>query len=75
MQYLAAPNVIQGISCQWEALRKQLLLQWARLTPQEVDNAGPWRNKLVALIQKKYGIKPRLIENYMRNFERVLPLP
>ncbi len=41
MQYLAAPNVIQGISCQWEALRKQLLLQWARLTPQEVDNAGP----------------------------------
>jgi len=67
-------DAVHAVSCQWEALRKQLLLQWARLTSQDLDKAGPRRDRLAALIQNKYGINARLAENYLRNFERILPL-
>jgi len=67
-------DAVHAISCQWEALRKQLLLQWGRLSRQEIDRAGPWRDRLAVLIHNKYGISTTLAENYLHNFERVLPL-
>jgi hypothetical protein len=55
-------------------LREQILMQWARLSSREIDEAGPNRGRLALLIHNRYGISARLIENYLRNFERVLPL-
>lgn len=62
------------IRCRWEPFRAQILLQWNRLSAREVDEAGPDRNKLAVLIQNKYGVAYELVENYLRNFERTLPL-
>jgi hypothetical protein len=63
-----------GMRCAWLALRAQLLAQWNRLTPRELDEAGPDRERLARLIQTKYGIACELAENYLRNFERTLPV-
>ena len=72
---LTQPSSKEGrIRCNWEALRMQLLLQWKRLTPREIDETGPSRHGLALLIQRRYGIACELIENYLMNFERTLPL-
>lgn len=63
-----------AIACEWEPLRKQLLAQWNRLTEPELDEAGPNRRRLAMLIEHKSGVDRRLAENYLRNFERTLPL-
>lgn len=63
-----------NIACQWEPFREQILQQWDRLTAQEVDEVGPNRSKLAMLIENRYGIAAHLVENYLRNFERTLPL-
>jgi len=63
-----------NITCKWEPFREQILLQWSRLTSQEVDLVGPNRSKLALLIQSRYGVPAHLVENYLRNFERTLPL-
>jgi hypothetical protein len=62
------------ISCAWPPLRAQLLQQWSRLTPEEIDEAGPDRHKLALLLQLRCGVDSDLAENYLRNFERTLPL-
>jgi hypothetical protein len=62
------------IACNWQALRAQLLLQWEQLTARELDKAGPNRHRLALLIESKYGVAAQMIENYLRNFERTMPL-
>ncbi len=62
------------IVCKWEPLRKLILMQWARVLPEEVDSAGPNRRKLATLIVGKYGMELTMIENYLRNLERLMPL-
>lgn len=62
------------IVCEWETLRTQLLHHWQRLTEAEVDNAGPNRRRIAQLVQRKYGIASVCVENYLRNFERMMPL-
>lgn len=62
------------IKCVWETLRDQILLQWPRLSIAEVNEAGPNRRYLAALISGKYGVDVKLIINYLRNLERHLPL-
>lgn len=63
-----------NITCKWEPFREQILTQWDRLSGREVDEIGPNRSKLAMLIENKYGIAAHLVENYLRNFERTLPL-
>ncbi len=63
-----------NIICKWEPFREQLLLQWDRLTQDEMDAVGPNRSKIAVLIENRYGIASNLVENYLRNFERTLPL-
>jgi len=63
-----------NIVCKWEPFREQILVQWNRLTSREVDEVGPNRSRLAMLIENKYGIEAHLVENYLRNFERTLPL-
>lgn len=62
------------ISCNWQMLRGQLLAQWRQVTARELDSAGPDRYRIANLIEHKYGISARLVENYLRNFERTMPL-
>lgn len=62
------------VVCDWKALRDQLLLQWERITPTEIDSAGPHRSRLARLVSRKYGVNPMSVENYLRNFERTMPL-
>ena len=62
------------IVCKWEPFKEQILQQWNRLTPRELDRTGPNRGRLAVLIENKYGIAAHLVENYLRNFERTLPL-
>src|SRR5689334_14753447 len=62
------------ISCNWQALRAQLLLQWGKLTPRALDKAGPDRHRIAELIEHEYGVAADMIENYLRNFERTMPL-
>jgi hypothetical protein len=63
-----------NIVCKWEPFREQILHQWDRLTARELDEVGPNRSKLAMLIENRYGIAAHLVENYLRNFERTLPL-
>lgn len=63
-----------GLRCSWHEMRIQLLQQWNRLNEQDVDKAGNNRHKIAQLIQREYGISALLIENYLRNFERTLPV-
>ncbi len=63
-----------AITCDWSMLRHQLLAQWRRITARELDRAGPNRYRIADLIESKYGIDSVLAENYLRNFERTLPI-
>ncbi len=67
---VAPPEIV----CDWPALRNQLLMQWRNLTGSEIDRAGPNRHRLALLIQRKNGIPADMVENYLHNFERTLPL-
>ena len=62
------------ISCNWHILREQLLSQWDRITPPELDATNHKRLAIAQLIQRKYGISVEMAVNYLRNFERTLPL-
>ena len=62
------------VSCNWKALREQLLNQWDRITPTELESTHHIRLNIARLIQKKYGISVEMAFNYLRNFERTLPL-
>lgn len=62
------------ILCGWTPLKTQLLTQWNRLTRQELDEAGPHRRRIAAVVQRRYAIEAKLVENYLRNFERTLPM-
>ncbi len=62
------------IACDWESLRTQLLDQWKRLSASDVDHAGPSRSRIARLVERKYGVDSVCVENYLRNFERTMPL-
>jgi hypothetical protein len=62
------------IECDWPALKGQLLSQWKHITPQELESTGPNHRCIAMLIQRKYGISAELVENYLHNFERTMPL-
>jgi len=62
------------ISCDWRALQAQLLSQWDRLTARELDNTMHNRRQIALLVEHKYGVHYRLVENYLRNFERTMPM-
>ncbi|MBY0406089.1 MAG: hypothetical protein K2Q01_00210 [Rickettsiales bacterium] len=71
---MAANDDHAFVSCNWPDLREQLLRQWDRLTPTELESTGKLRLNIARLIQRKYGISVEMVANYLRNFERTLPL-
>jgi len=60
--------------CNWHIMRRELLRQWTLLTADDLDIVGPDCRRIARLIAHKYGIVPDVMENYLRNFERTLPL-
>jgi len=62
------------VTCNWHVMRDQLMQQWHDLTTPELEATGHNRRNIARLIQSKYGIPSNLAENYLRNFERTLPL-
>lgn len=62
------------LRCNWEVLREQLLHQWALLSENDLDMTGPDASRIALLIERKYGIASRMIENYLLNFVRTMPL-
>jgi hypothetical protein len=69
-------NFINSIDlrCNWDIMREQLMHQWALLSEQDLEMAGPDAARIAMLIERKYGIASRLIENYLLNFVRTMPL-
>ena len=68
-----APGAETRIACQWPGLRDQLLSQWKKLTQKDLESAGPDKQKIAALVERRYGIPATLVENYLSNLERTLP--
>ena len=70
------PNYMPSsiLLCNWKQLRKQLLSQWPLLTADELRITGANCIRIANLISHKYGIAPESVENYLRNFERTMPL-
>jgi hypothetical protein len=64
----------EEITCDWQALQEQLLSQWNRLTASELIGIMYNRRRIALLVERKYGIPYRLVENYLRNFEQTMPL-
>lgn len=62
------------VQCNWPLLCGQMLLQWKKLSRADLDETGRKRRDIALLIQQKYGIASELVENYLRNLERCLPL-
>lgn len=62
------------VNCDWTVISGQLLNQWPKLTPMELERTRHNRHEIALLIQKKYGIHAILTENYLKNLERTLPL-
>lgn len=69
-----AANNNEMISCNWSVLSQQLLEQWERITKPELEATGHNRRRIASLIQRKYGVPVSMAENYLRNFERTLPM-
>jgi len=72
MYYTSAQTA--SISYDWPSLRAQLLAQWGRLTAGELEKTGRNRRLIALLIERKYDIPYKMVENYLRNFERTMPL-
>jgi len=62
------------VSCDWQKLREQLLAQWTQLSSKELEDTGPNRHRIALLVERKYGVACELVENYLLNFERTMPL-
>lgn len=69
-----AGNDNDAPDCDWESLRKQLLEQWNKLSPADLDRTGSDRHGIALLVGRAYGISAPLVENYLANMERTLPL-
>jgi len=70
---IASGSVSRNITCEWQALREQLLQQWQKLSYSELEDTFHNRHLIAELIHHKYGISTEMAENYLYNFERTLP--
>ena len=55
-------------------LRRVLLDQWKHLNPLELDKIRSSRRQIALLVQRQTGIAHELVEHYLRNIERTLPV-
>ena len=64
----------EQVTCDWTMLSMQLLNQWKELTRQDLECTDHSRYAIAKLVERKHGINARLVENYLCNVERTLPL-
>lgn len=62
------------LRCHWPLLRMQLLEQWDKLTDEDLDITGPNAMQIAYLISRKYGVSSEMVEHYLANFARTIPL-
>lgn len=67
-------DACEHITCDWHCLSAQLLSQWKKLTQEELEYTGHNRQAIAELIERKHGIDAQLVEHYLQNVERTLPL-
>jgi hypothetical protein len=63
-------NRFDEIKEDWVELRKQLLMQWPRLTGEEMEKAGMNYDRVANLIAHKQGIAATAVADYLHNVER-----
>lgn len=56
----------------WNIISTQLLNQWSKITPAELEDTQHSRYNIALLIQQKYGVHAVMAENYLKNLERRL---
>ncbi len=64
---------VETIDSDHEELTRLLQQQWKRLTWDEIEETCFIRREIALLIERKYGIRHTLMENYLSNLERTLP--
>jgi uncharacterized protein YjbJ (UPF0337 family) len=52
-------DILQGM---WKQVRGDIKTQWGKLTDDELDQVAGQREKLLGLIQQKYGEKREAVE-------------
>lgn len=58
-------DIIEG---KWKQLKGSAQVQWGRLTDDELDEAAGNREKLVGLIQERYGVAKEEAERQVDSF-------
>jgi uncharacterized protein YjbJ (UPF0337 family) len=62
-------NILEG---KWKQIRGEAKIQWGRLTDAELDQVAGSRDKLIGLIQEKYGYAQqeaeRLVDRFLNRF-------
>jgi uncharacterized protein YjbJ (UPF0337 family) len=62
-------NILEG---KWKQIRGEAKIQWGKLTDHELDQVAGSRDKLVGLIQEKYGYAnqeaERLVDRFLNRF-------
>ena len=64
----------QPMTCSPHLLVSLLISQWKSLSPQDIEATQYCKRRIAKLIEQKYKIDSLLVENYLTNLERTLPL-
>jgi uncharacterized protein YjbJ (UPF0337 family) len=58
-------DILEG---NWKQLRGQIKIMWGRLTDDEVDQIDGHQDRLVGILQEKYGYTREEAENSVNDF-------
>jgi uncharacterized protein YjbJ (UPF0337 family) len=58
-------DILEG---NWKQIRGQIKVMWGRLTDDELDQVDGHRDRLVGIIQEKYGYSRQDAENSVNDF-------
>lgn len=57
------------IHCAWKPFKEELLIQWHRLSEEDLAETGRNRHLIARAIERKYGVAWQLAEHYLSNLE------
>lgn len=70
----SVPTYEPPVACERSVLEDLILQQWKKITRQELEKTAYSKKKIALLIERKYGVHHALMENYLSNLERTLPI-